>query len=503
MIFVFWAILFKILVGSFTAKYFGASAELDAFLMALTVPTFLMGLISSGTSFTLLPMLTEARHKSAGSELSLVSSVLCSTLLINTQLSILGVLAASSICRILAPGFSETQLALTTHLFQFLLPAFLISSVSEIISCQYYVVGKFFLPSFVRALSVVILFLVVFLFWRTLGIYSLVLGNIFAAILSPVILFVGLGKALRSEFNLKNVFQHPELRIFFRLNIPLFAGMFIYKAIPLFDRWLGSKLAEGSISILGYANRLYEIPQFIFISGLTTSLFPVIAAHANKNETASANRLFEKSIRFVFFLFIPIAIFLGISGQHLVRVLFEHGRFNASDAQLTSQVLSLYMIGLPACAIGGIIGQGYYIKKDILTCTITNIGAAFLYGGTCLFLLPRFQILAFPIAQSIYFIFTILLDSFIIQRKHDFKLFNFAIASLWGPLIALIPCIPLLIVINIFLSSHPILACACMAFNFLIYLLIQYFVLKSAELKNLIDFLKSQRPLSMLRNRLP
>jgi putative peptidoglycan lipid II flippase len=69
-------------------------------------------------------------------------------------------------------------------------------------------------------------------------------------------------------------------------------------------------------------------------------------------------------MRIVSFITIPAAVGLVVLREPIIRVLFEHGRFEASSTGLTSQVLFYYAFGLPAFAAIKLIVPAFYSTHE-------------------------------------------------------------------------------------------------------------------------------------------
>ncbi len=60
-------------------------------------------------------------------------------------------------------------------------------------------------------------------------------------------------------------------------------GVAINDLNAIVDKTLASSLAVGSISALNYANRLNNLILGVFISAITTVIFPILSKEANND----------------------------------------------------------------------------------------------------------------------------------------------------------------------------------------------------------------------------
>jgi putative peptidoglycan lipid II flippase len=88
----------------------------------------------------------------------------------------------------------------------------------------------------------------------------------------------------------------------------------------------------------------------------------------------------------------------------LIRLLFQHGAFDAHSSVLTNWALLGYVIGLPGIAASELLANGFFGLKDTTTPLVTNTFA--LVTRYCLILLflhmlsGIWVILAIPLATS-------------------------------------------------------------------------------------------------------
>jgi putative peptidoglycan lipid II flippase len=126
---------------------------------------------------------------------------------------------------------------------------------------------------------------------------------------------------------------------------PLLLGVMCMSAIPLVDRFMASRFPAGAISALAYADRVVQIPITIIATAVTTATFPTFARHAVERDVAAFRRTFATSIKMIATALLPVAVLLAMFSQDIVTIVFERGRFTATDTRLTSAVVSGLALG--------------------------------------------------------------------------------------------------------------------------------------------------------------
>jgi putative peptidoglycan lipid II flippase len=100
-------------------------------------------------------------------------------------------------------------------------------------------------------------------------------------------------------------------------------------------------------------------------------------------------------------LAIPALLGLVFLGRPLVRVLFEHGRYDADAGSVTYSVLVAYAVALPAYVGTEVITRGLIALRDTRTPLVTN---SLQLAGRALIivlLLDQVGLLAIPAAFAI------------------------------------------------------------------------------------------------------
>lgn len=149
------------------------------------------------------------------------------------------------------------------------------------------------------------------------------------------------------------------VRDFFKLFFPALLAMTVSEFNVLIDVNVASLIGPGSVSVLQYANRFYQLPFGVFGVAVSTVVLPLMAGGEQPQ-----NHL-RDAMKTTFFLSIPSTIGLVVLSERLTVLVYQHGAFTHSDALKTATALLFYSIGLPFYSIMALLSRACHAKKDM------------------------------------------------------------------------------------------------------------------------------------------
>lgn len=151
------------------------------------------------------------------------------------------------------------------------------------------------------------------------------------------------------------------------LSIPVLIGVAINDVNVIINKTLASELIDGSISALNYASRLTFLIQGVFVSAITTVIFPLLAKESNNNNISGMKKIMGHGINFILLITIPAAVGMIVLALPIVQVAFERGAFTSRDTVMTSSALIFYSLGLVASSLQLLAARVYYSLQDTRT----------------------------------------------------------------------------------------------------------------------------------------
>ena len=170
------------------------------------------------------------------------------------------------------------------------------------------------------------------------------------------------------QFRIRMPRLSPDVKRLMRLIAPAAAGAGAVQFNLLVSSALATGLLpHGSVTYIYYADRLNQLPLGLIGIGLGTVLLPTISHQLGRGADAEAMTTQNRGLELALFFTLPATVALVICGVPIIRGLFQHGQFDASDAVNTGQALAAFSIGLPSYILVKVLTPGYYARHDTKT----------------------------------------------------------------------------------------------------------------------------------------
>jgi putative peptidoglycan lipid II flippase len=131
---------------------------------------------------------------------------------------------------------------------------------------------------------------------------------------------------------------------------------------------------EAAGAWLGNAQRLQQLPLGLFGVAVATVTLPMLSRLATEGMTPAFRSALAKGLRLVLFLTLPCAVGLLLLSHEIISVIFEHGKFNAYDVQMTAAPLQAYAFGLIFYAAIKVLQPAFYTINRRFIPMLVSIG---------------------------------------------------------------------------------------------------------------------------------
>jgi putative peptidoglycan lipid II flippase len=379
-----------------TSRVLGLSLAADAFAAAARIPNLLQNLLGEGVlSASFVPVYSKMLDGDDEADANRVAGAVGALLLMITGLAVLVlVIAARPITAILAPGLSGEVFELAVDFTRIMAVGigFLVMSAwcLGILNSH----RSFFLPYAApvvwNAAQIVALLFVWWRDWaledaaRGLAIAVTVGGALQLLVQLPTVRRVARGIRFRPDNH------HGAVKDIRRRFAPAVLGRGVVQISAYLDLILATFLAAGALSALFKAQMLYTLPVSLFAMSVAAAELPEMSRLVDEPQALVART--RRGLDRIAFWMLLAAFVMVAAGDLVVGVLFQGGRFDATDGILVWFILGAYAFGLPAIGASRLLQNTCYAIGDTrgpARVAAVRVGIAAVIGLIVMFPLDR------------------------------------------------------------------------------------------------------------------
>jgi putative peptidoglycan lipid II flippase len=348
----------------------------DAFFVAFTIPNVLRQLLAEGAvQNAVLPVLAETKERE-GEEAAqrLFRAMRGLSLSVLVLVSVLGVALAPALVELFATGFHAEpgQFERTVTLTRWVFPYIFFMGTAALGVAALNVHQRFVATSFAPALLNVAFVIAALTLPGPLGargfdpVLALAVGVLVGGALQVVAQWPSLraiGYLTAPNFR----FAQPGVRKALRRMGPVLIGLGVYYVDVVLARRFLSELGVGAQSYFGWALRLCDFPQGIFVMALQTATLPSLALLVARDEHDEVSKTFAFGMRLALFVALGATVLFVTLAEPLVVTIFQRGEFDRVAAHETAKALAAQGLGIWMVAAVRQLVSVYYALGDTKT----------------------------------------------------------------------------------------------------------------------------------------
>lgn len=345
------------------ARYFGVSAQMDAFYAAMTIPNLVNGVLLSPFVVIFVPILV--KYRSADLEqgnriISTVANVIVAGL---TAAGLVCFIEPSALITLFCPGLDAATAAKAAYMLRIMSAAIVFTGAAAILTGIINAFEHFLLPAVSGMFITLCTIFAMIFFAGTQGTATLAWGLLAGTLLQTLFLWP-CARRQGFSYSLAIDTKNPEIRNALRLTLLFLVITVIGGLNGAANRFMASWLPEGSIAALAYADKLVQVPLVIFSGAIATSIYPFLSAQAAADKLEDLRGTLSLSIRMSGAIFIPLAGALIVLARPAVEVLFQRGAFDPAATKLTGAALALYSLQLLSTAPVAVMQRVLFALQD-------------------------------------------------------------------------------------------------------------------------------------------
>jgi len=348
------------------ASYLGVSNIADAYTIAIQIPVTLFSFVAVSINSIVIPLYTDKLYKEGNFKANLfVNNFLNTILILSVLFIIFGELFSGYIIYLFAPGFSIETHNLATTLLRITFPTVIFTAVTQLLTAVLNSNKKFVLPSLSVYLLNIGLIITIVLLYTKIGVKAACLGQIIGAFFQLSFILVIAKKYFKYKFyiNLKD----KELIKAAKMSLPVMWSISVAQINAIVNRIVASFFFVGTIAALSYASKLNTVFSSLFISAISTIVFPLYAEATAKNNLKQLNKLFNFTISTFSLFIIPLILGLIIYKTEIITIAFARGAFDLKAINTTKELFLYYTFGLLFMAFRQTVTRVFYSLKDTKT----------------------------------------------------------------------------------------------------------------------------------------
>lgn len=357
------------------AGFYGTSYEATAYFTAIKIPTQIVDIVlSSAIVSAFVPIFNEVMQKEGKEKANLFANRFINAVaLIATAISVIGMVFAPQIVKLLAGGFDTPTYELTVQLTVITFPMIIFTALafSFVGFLQSY--GEFNVPAMISGISNLVVILFLLLGSHFTGIHGVAVCMVVAWFLQFLIQ-VPWAKKFGYPFRIRIEGKDPNLKKVFFMAIPILISTAVLPITNLVTTRLASEMGDSAVAALEYAYKLYSVISGVFTYAVGNIIFPELSRVASEKKENAFQELLQKALRLLTFILIPLTLGLMIYRQDIVTVIYERGEFDRISTLQTSGALFYYVIGILGAGVVEVMNKAFYAKQDTKTPLFVGIG---------------------------------------------------------------------------------------------------------------------------------
>lgn len=317
--------LVQFITQIFITRLFGATHNLDLFLMASTIPTALITVIYGTLNDAFAPQL--GKHLKEKNHISYLLSHAFSLGLISFIASIVLIVVSPILTTLFYPFLSGTSRIFTYVAMSSMLISIPLGILATMFGSYWYLKGELYRFPLAQFIGGIAQLVTIRLLYNYVGVGGLVVGfvmNIFVHVL-----FTAPSVSIANKLSFSFIFPKGLLLSW----IPLMIGNLFFRSDTLLIRSFGSHLSEGTLVYLNLASRMFNLSAGLITIGIQITVFPHFVQLFHNHNIDELKKFVSKVKLWSILATVFITGIMFVFTPILIKIFFIGGQFTPLDAQ--------------------------------------------------------------------------------------------------------------------------------------------------------------------------
>jgi len=403
------------------AAFMGNTWVASAFQLAFQVPNLFRRLLGEGAlTAAFIPIFKQKQVAEGEAEMWRASNAVISGLVTTaaavTALAMLGISVA------LAPGKFTEETRLMLELLRFMFPYMLLACLAAVLIGMANARGHFFVPALGAVILNVVMIASVLWLAPHLGekleqrIFGLAIGVVVAGIAQALFQLPSLARE-GYRYRWVSPWRDPTVREVVRKMLPGSIGVAAFQINVLVTQCFSFWFDKTIVATFQYSVRLMELPQGMFGISLATYLLPTLSGLAAEKKYPEFRQTLGQGLSYLAFANLMAAAIALSLAEPIVRLIFEHGQFDAEATRRVALALQWLAPGLLMFSMNNILARAFYALHDIQTPMRISVFCLGLNLVLALWLVQRYKEAGLAAANTTSALFNVGLLLYALRRK--------------------------------------------------------------------------------------
>jgi putative peptidoglycan lipid II flippase len=363
------------------ASYYGGGGVASAFTLAFQIPNLVRALVADAAlSSAFVPVFSELLEHRKRREAYALASALGGLLLVALGVVTIVFIALAPI---VIPPFTGNEFThaldtLTIGLSRVLFPIVILLGVNGLAVGILNAHDHFTIPAIAPLVWNLVIIAGIIgltpLFTGDDRLYAYAIGVVAGTLVQLAMCIPALK---RIGFPLKPAFDwsDPRIKRVLRLMFPVSISLGLINIDVVLNSVIGSLVSDAAPRAIEAAFRIYMLPQGMFSVAVATVVFPALSRLASRGDFAGLAAMVGTGTRQISMLLVPSAAATIALAEPVVRLVFQHGRWDAAATHNTAQALFWFSFSLPFAGINLLQTRTFFSLQQPWVPTATSLAS--------------------------------------------------------------------------------------------------------------------------------
>ncbi|MDX8363802.1 murein biosynthesis integral membrane protein MurJ [Cytobacillus sp. IB215665] len=352
-----------------------SKTEADAIFFAYTIPNLIYLVVGGAITTAFISIYSKLPTKEEKTKfLNIVFSYMT---VIFIALTILLMIFVDPILKLSFRQLSSESFEITKNLYLWMTPSTVLLVLSIWLSGVLNVHNRFSLSTFSTLLYNLVFLIFGVALVPILSFYSYGFGALLGAVFMILVLIYGIKKE-KIQFRFQFAYTN-EMKRLVNMTVPLILGGAALQFYIFIQRIYAARFPEfdGLTTLLNNASKLTQFPQAVLMTAVTTVIYPLLSKKVAANEMDQIESLYQRGLRVLRLMLLPITVFVYFYAQDIVTIVFEYGKLTADDTILTAPLVQILAISMYALASSAYVTRFFYAMENTFLPVLINVISVF------------------------------------------------------------------------------------------------------------------------------